>query len=497
MRRLVAALAAAIACALPTGAAAQAGSCQLIDSQSLDRRTQGGFQTIFIVAPVVSCTGGARITANEGTIYEATREIFLSGSVDFRDQERRLTSRQATYSSVVGRLHATGDVVFTDHAEGMTLRGPELEYYRAMPGRPQSQATATQRPHLTLLPRPRAGEPQRPADSEPVEIHADRMPMTGNDQYTAVGRVQINRSDFQAVSREARVDQVAERMELRGNAHMVGEQFELSGQSIDLILPADRLERIHAVEQAELVGDDLRIDANEIQLYFTDDLLQRMVARHGGNGTARPIATARAFRLEADSIEAQSPGQQLDHVIAIGGARGESLDTLENAPIDGRLPRPSPVGPLTAADRDWILGDTVIGFFVAAAPADAPGRLAQVDDVAAPDVEGAVPGIEEDGPEREVQLERVVARGSASSLYRVENDDGGRQRPGLNYLVGEMIELTFRGGELAVADVRGLQRGLFLDPEDAPPVIPGDETEPPGAEPPVGTPGSSPVGLRR
>jgi lipopolysaccharide export system protein LptA len=475
MRRLALVLGLALL-AVPSIADAQAGACQLIDSQTFERRTQAGFQTIYIVAPVVSCTGGARITANEGTLYEVSREIHMNGNVDFRDPERRLRSQHATYSSVTGRLWATGDVVFTDLTEGMTLRGPELEYYRAMPGRPQSHAIATQRPHLTLLPRTRPGE-ERVADAEPVEIDADRMTMMGNEQYTATGRVEIQRSDFQAFSHEARVDQMNERMELRGRARIQGEQFDLMGEAIDLALPGDRLERILAQRDAELIGEDLRIDAQEIQLFFADDLLQRMVARQGGTSNVRPIATARAFRLEADSLDALTPGQRLDRVIAIGTARGESLDTT-NVP-QGRIARAAAAGTLTAGDRDWILGDTVISYFAAATGDTATGDTAAVETAAAFSAAQTPP------PEGEMQMERIVARGAAQSLYRIENSQNGtRQRPGLNYLVGETIELNFRDGELSVADVRGLQRGLYLDPEEAP-ATPDEEPvpAPPGEAP--------------
>jgi hypothetical protein len=473
MRRLAFVIGLALLAA-PSIADAQAGACQLIDSQTFERRTQAGFQTIYIVAPVVSCTGGARITANEGTLYEVSREIHMNGNVDFRDPERRLRSQHATYSSVTGRLWATGDVVFTDLTEGMTLRGPELEYYRAMPGRPQSHAIATQRPHLTLLPRTRPGE-ERVADAEPVEIDADRMTMMGNEQYTATGRVEIQRSDFQAFSHEARVDQMNERMELRGRARIQGEQFDLMGEAIDLALPGDRLERILAQRDAELIGEDLRIDAQEIQLFFADDLLQRMVARQGGTSGVRPIATARAFRLEADSLDALTPGQRLEQVIAIGNARGESLDTT-NVP-QGRIARAAPAGTLTAGDRDWILGDTVISYFAAVTGDTA---AAAAGDTAAP---GSA--VQTSPPDGEMQMERIVARGAAQSLYRVENNQNGtRQRPGLNYLVGETIELNFKDGELNVADVRGLQRGLYLDPEEAP-AAPAEEPTPapPGEAP--------------
>lgn len=495
MRRAIVAVAGLLAL-LPGAADGQAGSCQLIDSQTLDRRTLAGFQTVYIIAPVVQCTGGARITANEGTLYEATREIHMSGSVDFRDPERRLTSRQATYSSVTGRLYATGDVVFNDLTEGMTLRGPELEYYRAMEGRPQSQATATQRPHLTLHPRPRPGETTS-TDAEPVEIDGDRMTMLGNEEYTVVGRVEIRRSDFQAFSQEARVDQATDRMELRGSARIEAEQFDLTGEAIDLLLPDDRLERILARRDAELVGEDLRIDSQEIQLFFADDLLQRIVARQEGAESARPVATARAFRLEADSIDARSPGQQIDQVIAIGAARGESLDTTEVP--RGRLPRAEPAANLTDGDRDWILGDTVIGYFVSVdttavdtAIVDSVGVAVAVPTTPTEPVEiaAAAPDTAAGGggtAEREVVLDRVVALGTASSLYRVENDDGSRSRPGLNYIVGDAIELSFQGGELAVADVRGLQRGLFLDPEETSP------TPEPPAEAPADSPSEAPA----
>lgn len=475
-------LALAFSIALPGLGAAQAGSCQLIENEYTQRRVENGFSTVFIQGPLlVRCEGGAEIRAQQGTLYEATREIHLSGSVSFVDPERRLTSQRATYSSGNGRLYATGDVVFSDLTEGMTLRGPELEYFRAMQGRPQTQAIATQRPHLTLLPRSRAGSAAQPGspDGEPVEVDADRMTMEGNEQFFAVGRVEIRRSDFQAFSREARLDQVNQRMELRENARVQGEQFDLTGQSIDVLLPEDRLERVHAQRDAALVGEDLRIDAADLQLFFAQDSLQRMVARHDG-GTARPVASARAFRLEADSLDAHLPNQVLDRVIAVGNARGESLDTT-NAP-EGRLTAAAPAGSFTATDRDWIVGDTVTGFFAPAETVAALTDVAPDDTTVRADQRG------------EIEIRRLVAEGSARSLYRIQNNQNGvAERPGLNYLVGEMIALSFESGELEVADVRGLQRGLYLDA-----AAPAAET--PAAPPPAeaaSLTASAPTGRRR
>ena len=55
----------------------------------------------------------------------------------------------------------------------------------------------------------------------------------------------------------------------------------------------------------------------------------------------------------------------------------------------------------------------------------------------------------------------------------------------MNYLAGETIELTFAKGELDVAQVTGLRRGLYLDPAVPPPT---GETQPTSTpRPPGGT----------
>jgi hypothetical protein len=97
------------------------------------------------------------------------------------------------------------------------------------------------------------------------------------------------------------------------------------------------------------------------------------------------------------------------------------------------------------------------------------------------------------------ELKRTVARGSALSLYRIDQKKpaaaadttgaGARapERKGINFLSGSEIELTFEGGQLMVADVRGLEKGLYLDPNQTlgarptatPPAEPAPEPEEP------------------
>ncbi len=424
---------AAVWLAIPVFTYAQANSCELVRSGG-DTNISQGPGTVVVPQPVVRCAGGIELSANQGTFLQTSNEVLLDGNVSYRDPTRTLVAQNATYSSVTGRLYATGNVVFTDAARGSTLRGPEVEYYRAQPGRPQVQVIANGRPHLRLVPAAqRAG-----ANREPFEIDGDRLNLIGEDQFSASGSVVIRRTDLDASGAEARYDGVRETMNLRGAARIKGARFDLAGETIDATLPGGRVDRVVARQRAALVSDRLRLDGPEVHMFFANDLLQRLVARGSvAEGAGRPVVTATGFRLEADSLEAILPQQRLDSIVAIGSARGEAYDTIPSG------------GPAAAAsDRDWIAGDTVVGHFAMRNSAST-GRGAAQDTT----------------PE----VRSLAARGNAQSLYRAPEEKGGAPgRRGMNLIAGSVIRLYFAQGELEVAQVTGLERGVYLDPVDRP-----------------------------
>jgi hypothetical protein len=265
-------------------------------------------------------------------------------------------------------------------------------------------------------------------------------------------------------------------------------------------------------------------------MFFENGALQRTVARGGGKEASRPLAVSKAFRLVADSLDALMPAQQLQKVIAIGDARGESIDTTRArvarpdstgaaasavdsaaARVAARAPTPAAAparadsaarrdttataarpsaGSLALTDSDWIVGDTITGFF-ATVPDTAKAKEAAGTPAPAKPA-GAK-------PDSTVELQRIVARGNALSLYRIQQKQSGtatppdstQARPGINFLSGSEIELTFKAGELEVADVKGLEKGLYLDPARPARPAPAEEgsTEPakPSA-PPQGNP---------
>ena len=134
---------------------------------------------------------------------------------------------------------------------------------------------------------------------------------------------------------------------------------------------------------------------------------------------ARPRAVAETFELEGDSIDVLAPNELLERVVAVGGARGESLarDSLntEDTPEIAR--------------SDWVSGDTIIAMF----------RPVAADTSAE---EGAEP---DEGRPGGYQLDRLVALGEAASLYRMTPSGGdgaeGEEEPGEGEGEGEDIAL--------------------------------------------------------
>jgi lipopolysaccharide export system protein LptA len=459
---------------LPAVAEAQERPCRLRSFESVDRRGDAG--TVYIVRPDFVCEGGTEIRAAEATLFEHLNQVNLTGNVFYRDLERELTSEHATYNTRSGRLHARENVIFVDRVEGSTLRGPDLEYFRAMEGRPEAQMLAIGRPRLTVQPKPGDGTGTR----DPVEIVGDQISSRGQDRISAVGRVEIRGNEMDASARHADMERASDRLHLRGDARVRSDRFTAGGEEIDVRFPGGAMEHLRVLRAASLEGDDLHVEGDEIQVFFEHDEVSRLVSRRG-ESSRRAVATARAFRIEADSVDAEAPGQRLRRVVAIGGARTESLEAGpedRERPLSpdmeafgaspsvlpdplARAPVTSPQGEAAAGDggqvaidRDWMTGDTIVATF-------------------ADDEEGTAPPAAE-GEENRPVLEKLLATGTAASLYRVQRSTEPGAGPGLNYLSGDIIELTFQGDKVDLAKVSGLKQGVYLEAD-------------------VGTPSAAPV----
>jgi hypothetical protein len=413
-------------------------------------------------------------------------------------------------------------VVFTDRVEGTTLSGPELEYYRVMEGRPEALVNAMGRPRLTLRRQAAAGgdtAAARPSESggAPLAIDANRMTIEGRNDLTAFGNVVIEDANIRAVADEAEQRGTAETLELRGGAEIHSREYSLTGAVIFATVPGGTIRDVEARGDARLLGADLNVRAPRLDLVFENDLLQRSIASSDEALAPgiQPLATSATFRLQADSIDATLPGQRLEMVVAIGNARGETIDTTsaaaDSAAADG-LP-PEDADPLQVAadtageadtlaeaaaagddgpprvaamfergdsvttasavelvENDWITGDTITGYFSSrvASVADSVAEAAEdADGVDEPEADQPDLALEPAaGSDTTVVMERLVAVGAARSLYHVAPEEGSPPgtRRGINFLSAAHIELQFVDGQVQVADVTGLRRGLYLEP---------------------------------
>ncbi|HSR42457.1 MAG TPA: hypothetical protein VLL48_09800, partial [Longimicrobiales bacterium] len=257
----------------------------------------------------------------------------------------------------------------------------------------------------------------------PDTVYADRLHLTGRTAFRAGGSVRIRRQGFQTFSDSLEYLRGGGEMALLGSPRIDGDAFELTGRTIQLVLGEEGVRFVRSRGDARLTGEELLLTAPEVRVFLSGGEMDRLVAVRGEDESeatgapveaaaeeagapadsaaapARPVARAEEFVLRADSIEALAPGRALERVFAAGRARGESLgrDSLNTAATP------------EIARRDWIEGDSVVAFFV---PADS----------AAPARPGSPAGGEEGGARS--RLDRLVARGSARSLYRLVQRGG-------------------------------------------------------------------------
>jgi lipopolysaccharide export system protein LptA len=538
-RLLAAAALAALGAATPLPA--QDNVCHLRQNRQVTSVGEEPNRVGYVSGPLlVTCDRGEELRSDSAVVYQGTHEVQLFGRVDYQDPTRALTSDFATYNSQTGRLFAQGNVVFTDKERGSTLRGPQLEYFRQMEGRPDAQMIAPNRPHLTLVPRQQPGQARR----DPMEVDGDRITTVGNRYMSSEGNVVIHGKDLNAHSTEAFYDADQDRLELRRNANVVGQKYTLTGDFIETQMKEGKVQRVLARTDARLVSDKLTVNGPQLTLFFADDQLQRLVSAPQP-GTPRPapaptsapasatvaaganppnasgaqpaagrtanaadtararqaaqaapaaavpavprsVATATGFKLEADSLDALMPNQQLRTVTAVGRAHGESWDTAKvdssrlRRPAPAARPRPAPAARDTAAarraaadsaataaalaevpqDRDVVDADTIVGHFI------------QVDTSHARPARPPRTPADTTKPEPKTELDRMQAFGSAHALYRLKpkrdttaaRDTAAVDRPGINYVIGDTIDLKLASGEVQTAHVLGLERGIYLDP---------------------------------
>lgn len=374
------------------------------------------------------------IIADSAESYEINDLHILIGNVRYREQRYAIDAQRVTYFRAEERLLFQENVHAEMREQAAKLDAPQLEYWRPVRGlRTRERVIATQRPVLTWIEKDSTGR-----DHPPVVVYANTIVGEGDSTFVAMGQVRMERSDVVATGDSALLD-AGRRfsrllkgpvVESRGN-----DPYTLRGRIIEMYGAARQVDRVVALDSATAVSREVTVRSDTLDLRVTGNRLDRAFAF--GPGGAR--ATTPERDIVADSIDIVMPGQRIRELRAVGKAFAESdPDTSK----------------VLTSERDWIRGDTLIARF---------------DSVAAADT-------------TQPRIRDLFAAGEASAFYQIPADSGDRSRPGINYLTGRVIRLTFRDGEVDAVTVTDRVSGVYLAPADT--AARARPTRPP-ARPPV------------
>jgi hypothetical protein len=440
----------ALLCAVPVLATAQGTSrCSLDGARQISTQLPSGNRnTFFGGGIVVRCPArDLVIRADSVENYGDENRFFLIGRVRYDEPRLSLTSDYLTYRQLTEHMFATGNVNARNPKTGSTLKGPTLEYFRSMSGRPATKIVAVQRPTVTLLQKDSTGTPR-----DTLVVIGDRITMLGDSIVYAGGKVVMTRPEVEATGDSLFIDSDGELMVLMRGPTITGKKdrpFTLTGVRIEMTTKNRKLNRVFAMGQGKAVSQDMTLTSDSIDLRVADDLLQRAIAY--GPGRARINSVTQ--EIAADSIDVLMPGQRIRELHAIRGASAEGQpDTLK----------------FRADTVDWLRGDTIIAMF---------DSLARRDSASA------------------ARLRELVARGNAKSHYHTAPPDTSIHKAAINYVFGRQIVVAFAQQKMSKVTVTGRVSGMYLEPKPEPKPatkVPSDTKAAPAAATPVRPPAARP-----
>ena len=112
---------------------------------------------------IITCDGTSVRMESDSVAAYGGRIVQFIGKVHYVDSTVTLTADNGTYYKDGERWEARGNVVTTNLKTGSTLKGPSLDYYRAVKGvRDTVEVYATIRPTINYVTKDSAGNPQEP-----------------------------------------------------------------------------------------------------------------------------------------------------------------------------------------------------------------------------------------------------------------------------------------------------------------------------------------------
>ncbi|HUQ18413.1 MAG TPA: hypothetical protein VM099_02265 [Gemmatimonadaceae bacterium] len=270
------------------------------------------------------------INADSAEYYGDQSVLYLIRNVHYRETKAKVDSDRMTYFQLEDRLHAEGNVNVLLQS-GTTMKGPAIDYYRSTPTRPLATAIATGHPTMKIIEANSPGRPSEPINvvanqitsqgdnqvfaSGAVEITRPDVIAKGDSAFMD-SRLEIARL-MKSPSVQSRRDRpftltggiivlysrnkVLQRVVATPNGHVLSEQLELVSDSIDMRMSNDRLDRVMAwgPKGAQALSPDRLITADSIDAIMPGQRLREVRAVRHAYANSAPD-TARIISSERD-----------------------------------------------------------------------------------------------------------------------------------------------------------------------------------------------------
>lgn len=345
--------------------------------------------------------------------------MYLIANVHYADPRAKVDADHMTYWMDEEHIRAEGNV-HSVLASGTTMDGPAADYYRAVPPiRTQAILVSNGRPKLRIVDR----DTLRKSTADTVDVVADRITSIADSLVYAGGDVRITRPQLFATGDSAFMDQGTGRARLMIKPTVEARRarpFTLTGGVIDVFSSNRLVNRVVATPNGHASSQDLQLFADSVDLRVHNNELERAMAW----GKTRAHAISPDRDIIADSIDALLPGQRIHQLRAVGDAYATSVPDSAS---------------ITATDRDWMRGDTLIATFDSTARSDSAHTP---------------------------PIRTIVAQQNARAYYHVKNASA-RNKPGINYVTGRHIDISFLNHGVDTVLVRGKASGVYVEAVDS------------------------------
>jgi lipopolysaccharide assembly outer membrane protein LptD (OstA) len=309
---------------------------QLLNSDFSELRIEEDNVMVNLVGDVVFKHGDLNLRSNRAVWYRTAGQVVFIDSVRIEDPDQILTADRVTYYRSSRQVVADGNVVLLSKKEDAKVTGGHGEYDRV-----EKLVVFTQSPSLIL--KPGKGDSSVVVRGQRMEYYVDERRGLAREQ------VHISKADMGASCDEAEWINSEQKIVLRGNPQAEKLNDRLSGQTMQMFIRDDKVNRIDVDGAARAshfeVVDSMSGEVKESFLaskkmifFLEDEELREVRACGNASSTYHPRSSSGSGQrisydkneASGDTIDLFLSDQRLNEVLIKGGAIGKYAFAKEN-----------------------------------------------------------------------------------------------------------------------------------------------------------------------